>query len=66
MLVNAARYTARQFVGRVMEHFPNDPPYELIFHLVHGVRVLNGGSDAAFQQVRRNDAASPAGEMPPP
>ena len=29
MLVNAARYTARQFVGRVMEHFPNDPPYEL-------------------------------------
>ena len=26
MLVNAARYTARQFVGRVMEHFPNDPP----------------------------------------
>ena len=29
MLVNAARYTARQFVGRVMEHFQADPPYEL-------------------------------------
>lgn len=27
MLVNAARYTARQFVGRVMEHF--EDPYEL-------------------------------------
>lgn len=29
MLVNAARYTARQFVTRVMEHFPTDVPYTL-------------------------------------
>ena len=29
MLVNAARYTARQFVGRVMEHFPEERAYEL-------------------------------------
>ena len=29
MLVNAARYTARQFVGRVMEHFPDMADYEL-------------------------------------
>ena len=29
MLINAARYTARQFVGRMMEHFQADPPYEL-------------------------------------
>ena len=29
MLVNAARYTARQFVGRVMEHCPSEEPYEL-------------------------------------
>lgn len=29
MLTNAARYTARQFVGRVMEHFPAVSGYEL-------------------------------------
>ena len=29
MLMNAARYTARQFVGRVMEHFPSSSGYEL-------------------------------------
>ncbi len=29
MLVNAARYTARQFVGRVLEHFPNTSSLEL-------------------------------------
>lgn len=29
MLVNAARYTARQFVGRVLEHFPNTGSLEL-------------------------------------
>ena len=29
MLINAARYTARQFVGRMMEHIQADPPYEL-------------------------------------
>ncbi len=29
MLVNAARHTARQFVGRVMEHFPSMDGYEL-------------------------------------
>lgn len=29
MLVNAARYTARQFVGRVMEYFPEMEGYEL-------------------------------------
>ena len=29
MLVNAARYTARQFVGRVMEHCPSEEPYTL-------------------------------------
>ena len=29
MLINAARYTARQFVGRVMEHFPDMEAYEL-------------------------------------
>ena len=29
MLVNAARYTARQFVGRVMEHLPAFGAYEL-------------------------------------
>ena len=29
MLVNAARYTARQFVGRVLEHFPAFDGYEL-------------------------------------
>lgn len=29
MLINAARYTARQFVGRVMEHFPEVSSYEL-------------------------------------
>lgn len=29
MLVNAARYTARQFVGRVIEHFPTMEGYEL-------------------------------------
>lgn len=29
MLINAARYTARQFVGRVMEHFPEMADYEL-------------------------------------
>ncbi len=29
MLMNAARYTARQFVGRVMEHFPASSGYEL-------------------------------------
>jgi len=29
MLVNAARYTARQFVERVLEHFPSPRPYAL-------------------------------------
>ena len=29
MLVNAARYTVRQFVGRVMEHYPDGEDYEL-------------------------------------
>ncbi len=29
MLINAARYTARQFVGRVMEHLPEVKAYEL-------------------------------------
>ena len=29
MLINAARYTARQFVGRVMEHLPAFGAYEL-------------------------------------
>ena len=29
MLIHAARYTARQFVGRVMEHFPALDGYEL-------------------------------------
>lgn len=29
MLINAARHTARQFVGRVMEHFPAMDKYEL-------------------------------------
>lgn len=29
MLINAARYTARQFVGRVMEHLPDVKTYEL-------------------------------------
>lgn len=29
MLVNAARYTAQQFVGRVMEHFPTGETYQL-------------------------------------
>lgn len=29
MLVHAARYTARQFVKRVMEQFPNAEKYEL-------------------------------------
>ena len=29
MLMNAARYTARQFVGRVLEHFPDMEEYEL-------------------------------------
>lgn len=29
MLVNAARYTARQFVGRMLERFPAEKPYEL-------------------------------------
>ena len=29
MLINAARHTARQFVGRVMEHFPSMDGYEL-------------------------------------
>lgn len=29
MLVNAVRYTARQFVGRVMQHFPSLKLYEL-------------------------------------
>lgn len=29
MLINAARYTARQFVGRIMEHFPAMEGYEL-------------------------------------
>lgn len=29
MLINAARYTARQFVGRLMEHFPDMDAYEL-------------------------------------
>lgn len=29
MLVNAARYTARQFVGRVMEHFPQEGSLKL-------------------------------------
>ncbi len=29
MLINAARYTARQFVGRVMEHLPDVKAYEL-------------------------------------
>lgn len=29
MLINAARYTARQFVGRIIEIFPSDQPYEL-------------------------------------
>ena len=30
MLINATRYTARQFAGRVMEHFPEVSSYELI------------------------------------
>ena len=30
MLTNAARYTARQFVGRVMEHLPASRDYELL------------------------------------
>ena len=29
MLINAARYTARQFVGQVMEHLPDVKAYEL-------------------------------------
>ena len=29
MLINAARYTARQFVGRIREHFPSMDDYEL-------------------------------------
>lgn len=29
MLLNAARYTARQFVGRLMEHFPDWESYKL-------------------------------------
>jgi hemerythrin-like metal-binding protein len=29
MLIHAARYTARQFVARLMEHFPNMKDYEL-------------------------------------
>lgn len=29
MLMNAARYTAKQFVGRVMEHVPEEKTYEL-------------------------------------
>ena len=29
MLVNAARYTTRQFVNRVLEHFPTDVSYTL-------------------------------------
>ena len=29
MLLNAARYTARQFVGRLMEHFPEWESYDL-------------------------------------
>lgn len=29
MLIHAARYTARQFVGRVMEHLPSAESYEL-------------------------------------
>ena len=29
MLVHAARYTARQFVGRVLEHFPDQGAFEL-------------------------------------
>lgn len=29
MLVNAARYTARQFVGRIIEVFPSEKKYEL-------------------------------------
>lgn len=29
MLLNAARYTARQFVGRLMEHFPEWDSYDL-------------------------------------
>lgn len=29
MLINAARYTARQFVGRVMEHFPTPETYKM-------------------------------------
>lgn len=30
MLINATRYTARQFAGRVMEHFPEVSSYDLI------------------------------------
>ncbi|MCI8639857.1 MAG: response regulator [Coprococcus sp.] len=29
MLINAARYTAKQFVGRLLEHLPSAEPYEL-------------------------------------
>lgn len=29
MLINASRYTARQFVGRLMEYFPTEVPFEL-------------------------------------
>lgn len=29
MLMNATRYTAQQFVGRILEHFPSDDAYEL-------------------------------------
>ncbi len=51
MLVNAARYTARQFVERVLEHFPSPRPYALKEENLLSYEQFQGTFERAKPQV---------------
>ena len=51
MLVNAARYTARQFVKRVLEHFPSPRPYVLKEENLISYEQFQGTFERAKPQV---------------
>ena len=51
MLVNAARYTARQFVERVLEHFPSPRPYVLKEENLISYEQFQGTFERAKPQV---------------
>ena len=51
MLVNAARYTARQFVERVLEHFPSPRPYALKEENLISYEQFQGTFERAKPQV---------------